>query len=421
MRRAWALAVAVSLVLAPTVGRAQNTVLNPQFRPEAERRNRRARAFYDQGRFEQALQLFQAAYDLYPEPRFLFNIGLAREKTFDYEGCATTFGRFVREATREPDDVRRQAAERLKLCHDRAEVPVRLTSAPSNAAIFIGEGANRVLRGRTPVELKLNPGTHVFTAEMPGFIATSQSVTVAPGERPQLDFVLEKLSTLRVEVDPAGAQVQIDDAPPEPAPAVREVQKGTHKVRVTKEGYEPVRRDVNVEGGREVSLVLSLRGLARPRQLAVRTDAPRALVRLDGLPVGFAPTTAPVRPGNHRVRVTAHGRVTYEGELTIPDDRDLLLKVRLEPRRSRANRVVFWSLLGTAAAAGVIGSVYGLAALDDESGFSTDPSVAASARGEHRAESADLWFAIGGVLGGGALAWHFLTIPGDSTSELESP
>lgn len=393
--------------------------LNPRFRKEAERRNTKGTEFYNQGRFEEALQLYQAAYDLYPAPRFLFNVGLAREKTFDYEGCAVAFQRFVADAADATDAVRAQAGERLRACYDRAEITVRITSAPSNAAILVEVAGARTLRGRTPVELKLPPGSHALSAEIAGYTTAEQTVTIEPGQRPQVDFVLEKLSTLRVEVDPAGAQVQVDDLPPQPAPLVREVPRGTHRVQVTKDGHEPVRRDVNVEAGREVSLVLSLRAIARPRSLAIRADADRPAVRVDGVPVGTAPMTYALRPGTHRVHVAAPGRLPYAGELTIPDDRDVLLDVKLESRRSRTNRVVFWSLLGAAAGAVAIGAYYGMSALDMESDFESNPSVDASRRGEDRAETADVWLAIGGVLGGGALAWHIFTAPGRSSAEIE--
>lgn len=413
--------VALALVASAVDASAQpaKTELNPRFRKEAERRNQKGTEFYNQGRFEEALQLYQAAYDLYPAPRFLFNVGLAREKTFDYEGCAAAFQRFVADATDATADVRNQASERLRSCYERAEIPVRLTSAPSNAAIYVGDAAGRTLKGRTPVELKLAPGTHVVAAEMSGYTTSTQTVTVEPGQRPQIDFVLEKLSMLRVEVDPPSAKVQLDDLPPEPAPLAREVERGTHQVRVTREGYEPLERHVSVEAGREVSLVLSLRAIARPRSLEIRADAERPSVRVDGVPVGTAPMSYALRPGPHRVQVTAPGRLPYRGDLTIPDDRDILLDVRLEARRSRKNRVVFWTLLGAAATAAVIGAYHGLSALEQESSFESDPSVDASKRGESRAETADVWLAIGGVLGGGAFAWHLLTAPGQSTAEIE--
>ena len=393
--------------------------LNPRYRAEAERRNRTATDYYKQGRFDAALQNYQSAYDLYPEPRFLFNIALALEKTFDYEGCAIKIQKYLTDAKDIPDDVRQQASERMKSCHDRAEIPVRITSAPSNAAIFLGSGATRTPRGRTPVDLRLGSGKHTLTAEMPGYTPSTQELTMAPGERPQLDFVLDKLSSLRVEADPSGALVSIDDAPPEASPVVREVAKGNHTVRVTREGYEAVRRDVKVEAGQEVALVLSLRGLARPRALKIRADAPGALVRLDGVPAGVTPLTLAVRPGAHTVLVEADRRVGYRGELTIADDRDLSLAVRLTPKRTRANRAVFWTLLGTAAASAVIGSYYGLSALDDQSSFDAMPSRDGSASGEDHAESADLWFAIGAVLGGSAVGWHFLTTPGASSADVQ--
>lgn len=391
---------------------------NSAFRKEAERRNTTATEHYTQGRFEQSLQLYQAAYDLFPDPRFLFNIGLAHEKTFDYEACAITFAQYLKEANKASEKVRAQAEERLHACVDRAEIPVRLTSVPNNAAIFVGDGSKRELRGRTPLDLRLPPGPHVLSAEMGGYITGEQSIEITPGERPQLDFVLEKLSTLRVEVDPANAQISIDDLPAEPAPLVRQVAKGTHTVRVTKEGYESVTRDVSIEAGREVSLVLSLRASTQPRTLSIRSESVVAQVRVDGLSVGSTPLEYPLRPGQHQLHIMSPGRLPYKKTLSIPDDRDLLLQVQLQPQRSRVNRIAFWTLLGAAGSAGIIGSYFGVRALRDQSKFREAPSIPGSEAGERNARSADIWLAIGGLLGASAVGFHYLSAPEPSSAKL---
>lgn len=394
-----------------------------ELKAESERRNRRATALYEQGRYEEALKLYQAAYDLHPEPRYLFNIGLAREKVFDYEGCAVAFRRFLRDASDVAEDVRQKAEERAAACRERAQIPVRFTSAPTNAAIFIieggAEGGKKVRKGRTPQELQLGPGTYEVLMELAGYMPHRETITVEPGERPQVDFVLDKLSKLRIEVDPAGAKVKIDDLDWEAAPATREVTPGVHLVQVVKDGYQPETREVRVEPGAEVSLVLSLRPLPRIRTLSIRTssDVPAA-VTIDGRASGQAPVTASVGPGTHRLEIAAPGRLPYAGDVSVPEDRDLELLVHLEPVRSRRDRLIVWSLGGAAGAAAVVGGVFGLLALQDQAAFRDDPSPELERRGEQRAETADVLFGTALVLGGGALLYHWLTTPDPSTARV---
>jgi hypothetical protein len=392
-----------------------------RWRPEAERRNKRGNELYDQGRFDLALSMYQAAYDLYPDPRYLFNVGLAREKMFDFEECAVAFARFLDESDRTAQDVRRQAEGRRAACRERTVVAVRVTSAPSNAGIWIGEGETRTLRGRTPQEIGLPPGTYLVTAELQGYSSQSQPITIEPGSRPQVDFVLEKLSTLRVEADPAGARVKIGDLPWEGAPVTREILPGRHEVRVEKDGYLPATREVTVAPGLEVSLVLSLRARPRIRSLTIRADVPAegAQVRIDGVPAGRAPASRQIRPGPHRVEVAAAGHLPFVDDITVPDDRDLGLRVRLTPERTQRNRTVFWGLAGGAGAAATVGGIYGGLALSDQAAFKRDPSVPLRDRGDARARTADAWFGGAVVLGLGAAAWHVFTRPRPSSAVLE--
>lgn len=385
---------------------------------EAERRNRNGNQLYNQGRFEEALRLYQAAFDLHPDPRFLFNVGLAREKTFDYEGCVLAFERFL--AGEAAPDVKKKAEERLEACRERTTIPVRFTSAPTNAAVYLGEGDTRALKGRTPQELALAPGTYAVTMELSGYVPKKDSVTVEPGKRPQVDFVLDKLSSLRIEVDPAGARVKIDDLPWEAAPVTREVTPGTHQVQVEKEGHERSARELKVEPGQEVSLVLSLRPQQRVRNLALRLPdtVAGARVKIDGRDRGAPPLRNQVGPGSHRLVIEAPGRLPYADDITIPEDRDLTLMVHLEAQRSRRSRIITGVMLGGAALAAVAGGVYGVMSLVDQSSFEDDPDPTLRDMGELHAERADIAFATSAVLAGSALLHWWLTSPDESRVEV---
>ena len=413
MRLAWVLVVVASSATA----HAQKGEAG--IKAEAERRNRKANELYNGGRFEEALRLYQAAYDLHPEPRFLFNIGLAREKTFDYEGCLLAIEEFL-EKGQPNEDVKKKAQERLDACRERTTIPVRFTSAPTNSAVFLGEGDARSLKGRTPQELALAPGTYVVTMELSGYVPKKDTITVEPGKRPQVDFVLDKLSSLRIEVDPAGARVKIDDLAWEAAPVTREVLPGTHQVQVEKEGHERSVREVKVEPGQEVSLVLSLRQEMRARNLTLRTRAAiaGARVKIDGKLGGTPPLRRQIAPGSHRLEIDAPGHIPFQDDITVPEDRDLQLLVHLEAQRSRRNRIVTGVILGGAIMAAVTGGIYGLLSLQDQSDFDSDPDPTLRDEGETHAERADIAFATSAVLAGSAVLWWWLTTPEQSKVEV---
>jgi hypothetical protein len=414
------LACALLLVgLTGVTGTASAQKGEPAIKAEAERRNRKANELYQQGRFEEALRLYQAAFDLRPDPRYLFNVGLAREKTFDYEGCVVAFEAFLQQQGTAAD-VRKQAEERIGACRERTTIPVRFTSAPTNAAVYLGEGDARVLKGRTPQELPLAPGSYLVTMELQGYVARKDTITVEPGKRPQVDFVLDKLSSLRIEVDPAGARVKIDDLAWEAAPVSREVTPGTHQVKIEKAGHERAVRELKVEPGQEVSLVLSLRPEMRVRNLSLRTTrgVAGARVKIDGRDGGPAPLRRRIAPGSHHLVIEAPGRIPFSDDITVPEDRDLDLLVHLEAQRSRRSRIVTGVILGAAILAAVTGGVYGILSLRDDADFSDSPDPMLRDQGEMHAERADIAFTTSAVLTGSAILHWWLTSPSESRVEV---
>ena len=68
---------------------------SPRFREEAKRRNQLATQTYKSGQFELALQQYQSAYDLYPDPAFLFNIAQCYRNLGDQERARFFFRRYL--------------------------------------------------------------------------------------------------------------------------------------------------------------------------------------------------------------------------------------------------------------------------------------------------------------------------------------
>ena len=114
-------------------------------------------------------------------------------------------------------------------------------------------------------------------------------------------------ATFRVEAEPPGARVWVDEADVGPAPIALPVSGGRHKVRVAVDGYAPAELSLDITGG---TAPPPLRFVLEPVtvRLSVTSEPRGATVRLDGKSIGVAPIAAvTVPPGRHEVRIEKRG------------------------------------------------------------------------------------------------------------------
>jgi TonB family protein len=143
----------------------------------------------------------------------------------------------------------------------------------------------------------------------------------------------------RIETDPPGAVVWVDDRELGPAPrALHDLPSGRHSVRVAAEGYAPA----------ELSLEL-LEGTAPPPlrfvmepitgRLDLQSDPPDALVKVDGQPVGQTPLSGHhVGPGRHDVRFEKKGFLPGVQKVEAKVGETLKVEARLTADDTRVSR-----------------------------------------------------------------------------------
>jgi eukaryotic-like serine/threonine-protein kinase len=137
-----------------------------------------------------------------------------------------------------------------------------VSSRPAGADVFIN-GAKQ--SGQTPVTLPLAPGQYNLVLRLPGYDAYAGSVQVKDNIQTTLDVELKEKATSRVawaEVtsSPKGAEIVIDGNPSgQVTPARVQVAAGTHIVTLKLDGYQPVRRTVQVTEGSTVTVEGTLR------------------------------------------------------------------------------------------------------------------------------------------------------------------
>ena len=137
-----------------------------------------------------------------------------------------------------------------------------VSSRPAAADVFIN-GAKQP--GQTPVTLPLAPGQYNLVLRLTGYEAYAGSVQVKDNIQTTLDVELKEKATSRVawaeiSSNPKGAEIVIDGTSTgQFSPARVQVAAGTHIVTMKLEGYQPVRRTVQVTEGSTVTVEGALR------------------------------------------------------------------------------------------------------------------------------------------------------------------
>lgn len=193
-----------------------------------------------------------------------------------------------------------------------------VSAEPEGARVFVGG----VPRGVAPLVVSgLPEGETDIRIEAPGHRPFAGRAAVSAGRSFAVSAVLEPLpGSIRVVTAPAGATVFLDDRRLGTSPVTaRDLPAGPHRVRLLKDGFDPVARTVRLELGEdrteEFSLVSaggSIRVVTVPAGVEVRVDgvprgrteavpgaaadAPSAPLLVDGLKVGTR-VVAFSRPG----------------------------------------------------------------------------------------------------------------------------
>jgi hypothetical protein len=162
---------------------------------------------------------------------------------------------------------------------------------------------------------------------------------------------------LKINGLPEGATVFVDGTPAGQAPLSEPllVDLGERNVRVEQPGFEPSDNRLEVAGGGELMLTVTLKpvsvvSVAAPR-LSVQTSGARDIVAIDGKVVGSQHWEGTLSVGEHTVRVTADHKKPYETRLQLPAGSSRSLQITLEDESHGAN-IWPWIAGGAAVVAG---------------------------------------------------------------------
>jgi hypothetical protein len=204
--------------------------------PEQERARalfREGVALLDAARFEEAIERFQRAYDLWKNPKILLNMATTERALGHDATAANLYARYQQspeaDATREAEIA--QVLESL----DQGLGRLGFANVRGNERLWLDE---EELALDVESDLRVAPGEHVLRIERPELSPEVRSMVLAPGERLLVDLGVPSA------VAPARPSLNSPDPADEPERAERQLPSGLRtKLRVlARADFDPPRR-----------------------------------------------------------------------------------------------------------------------------------------------------------------------------------
>lgn len=288
-------------------------------------------ALYEAGSYQEALDEFQAAYEAQPHPAVLVNIANCYARTNRPVRALDAFERYLRERGSRVEAAERREIERTMAEQARLVGELRI-AVPDIEGQLLVDG---LPVGSTPTE-------HVERVQ-----AGSHRIEVRPTEGAPLTREVSVEGGSSVDVRIAPQPVAPVGPGPGPGPAVGptgpEPEPGGGGGVVEPEPVTPPPPPTEPESAMAVLSITGTRG---------------ARVYVDGERVGRIPYEGEVEPGEHDIRLSGPGLLTYESALDFAPRERTEVQVDLA-RGGRPGWVpwVEWGLMGLAGALIIPGAI----------------------------------------------------------------
>ncbi len=134
---------------------------------------------------------------------------------------------------------------------------IDIVSNPDGAKVYL----NNEEQGVTPIKIeKLDPGKYKLSIKKDGYALHEEEIETIKGETTNRKITLKKADTfVTIDSVPVGAGLYIDNVLVGTTPYTAiDIEPGIYEVRVEKGGYLPFSTTVEVEKGKEISLLFPL-------------------------------------------------------------------------------------------------------------------------------------------------------------------
>lgn len=213
-----------------------------------------ANILFRDGRYKEAIEKFQRAFEIVRDIELLYNIGVSYQNLEAWQECVSFMERYLEKAAVGPK--RDRAENTRKSCEARIERDQELTieSTPPGAKVYIDDRARGVV-GTTPFRNYVKPGSHRIWVELDGYEPTDQTIEVQKATPFRMNVQLSQVQNrgwLFVDCTVIDATVYIDgkNVGLTPFQAPLAYGAGSHQVVVERDGYTRFSAQVKVDKGR---------------------------------------------------------------------------------------------------------------------------------------------------------------------------
>ena len=187
-----ALGPGASAMAQPATAGAPSLVdLTAQQREQRAEHLEQGRRAYEAGRFEEALQAFRNAYNIFSHPDILYRVAECQDKLGREREALANYREFLARSPDAPDAPRIRGI--VRALEDRiareAVTTLQFRTEPQGALVTV-DGTEV---GRTPLEIGVEPGSRSFVVTLPGHERVEERLRVKEGQSLVLRYHLAPL------------------------------------------------------------------------------------------------------------------------------------------------------------------------------------------------------------------------------------
>lgn len=257
-------------------------------------------------RYQDALESYQKAYEATKNPALLYNMGRAYEGLAEFPRALDALEEFSDKA---PPDLRARVPKLEELIRDvrNRVATLVLSSSVEGAEIRLGEKVLGKTRAGQTV-LRVNAGRQKLVVSREGYFPFEKDLTLAGGMVETVEAALAsrtQSAVLRITSPIDGARVAVNGGAIGTVPVETFVLAGTHKVALTRDGYEPAETSVVIGAGekKDVSVPMAQKASVLTRWwfwTAIGVVAVGATTTIVLLSTERDPDTGTIPPGQVR-------------------------------------------------------------------------------------------------------------------------
>jgi hypothetical protein len=322
-----------------------------------------------QGDLARALQHFESAQALNPNPKVLYNLGQTYTALGRPVEALRAFDGYLETSTEPADSARQREVEELVRKNEALVGTLVVNLEPQDAQLEID---GRPAEPNAANEIRAAVGRRLITATRPGYHAAAVPVEVPSGESRTVGIALERKTPQAPAFVTASCAtpkvaVFLDDAPIASSALANPiaVASGEHRIRFERHGYRAHETSVLVIPNATVHArcALAIDPALSPNErseLRVGVNEPKARIIVDGS--RFQRGKLPLGP--HSIEVAAAGYETWRQIVTLRPGTPTLLEVTLEPTAERrlaehahTRRIVTYAMGGAGLVLGGVAAV----------------------------------------------------------------